>query len=113
MVLTRKHCIPCRGGIPPLTPKEIKPFLKQLKLDWQVINDKKISHLFAFKNFQQAIDFVNMVAKIAEAEGHHPNIHLTGWNKVTIVLFTHKIQGLHENDFIVAAKIDKLVNDHP
>lgn len=108
MNLTIKHCVPCRGGIPPLTKKEFSPLLKQLKLQWQVEGDKKITYQFTLKNFKEAIHFINEVANIAEAEGHHPDIHLTGWNQVQIVLYTHKIHGLHENDFILASKIEAI-----
>lgn len=110
MPLTQKHCVPCQGGIPPLTPKQISPLLSQLKSKWKLADHKQISLQFKFKDFVSAIKFINQVADIAEAEDHHPDIHLTGWNKVKIVLSTHKINGLHQNDFILAAKIEQLVS---
>lgn len=103
-----KHCVPCEGGIPAFTPQQIQAYLPQIEASWQVVNQVKLVRNFKFKNFGAAIKFINQVAKIAEAEGHHPNIHLTNWNQVTLELYTHKIGGLHENDFILAAKIDSL-----
>jgi 4a-hydroxytetrahydrobiopterin dehydratase len=108
MDLTSKKCVPCEGGIPPLTLENAEALLKDLDISWKII-DKKIERTFRFKNFREAMKFVNKVAELAEREGHHPDIHLEGWNKVRIVLYTHAINGLHENDFIVAAKIDALV----
>lgn len=107
MDLASKKCVPCEIGTPPLTKDEFTPLLKKLKLDWEVIDDKKIRHEFKFKDFVTALEFVNKVAKIAQAEGHHPNIHIY-YNKVVIDLTTHFTQGLSENDFILAAKIEKL-----
>jgi 4a-hydroxytetrahydrobiopterin dehydratase len=100
--------VPCEGGILPFTPQQIRAYLPQIDPEWQVVNQIKLVRGFKFKNFVAAIKFVNQVAEIAEAEGHHPNIHLTNWNQVTLKLYTHKIGGLHENDFILAAKIDSL-----
>lgn len=107
MDLTAKKCLPCEIGTPPLTKEEIKPLLKQLKLPWELIDDKKIKAEFKFKDFLEAMDFVNKVAKLAEVEGHHPNIYIN-YNRVVIILITHNIRGLSENDFIVAAKIERL-----
>lgn len=108
MDLTQKHCVPCEGGIPSFTSQQIQAYLPQIDSSWQVVNQAKLVRNFKFKNFVAAIKFVNQVAQVAEAEGHHPNIHLTDWNQVTLELYTHKISGLHENDFILAAKIDLL-----
>lgn len=105
--LSNKKCIPCQGGIPPLTEDEIKKYLPQIKDDWQVIDSKKLHKQFTFNNFKEAIDFTNKVAEISEEEGHHPNI-LINYNNVEIDIWTHKIDGLHENDFILASKIDNL-----
>lgn len=107
MDLADKKCLPCEIGTPPLTAQQFNPLLKQLKLDWEVIEDKKIRHEFKFKDFNGAMEFVNKVAKLAEDEGHHPNIHIY-YNKVIIDLTTHSIKGLSENDFIMAAKIENL-----
>lgn len=102
--LTDKKCVPCEIGTSPLTPQQFEPLLKQLKLEWEVIDDKKIRHEFKFKDFNEAMEFVNKVAKLAENEDHHPNIHIY-YSRVVIDLTTHNIKGLSENDFILAAKI--------
>lgn len=107
MDLAQKKCVPCEIGTPPLNPSEYEPLLKQLKLDWQVIDQKKITQEFKFKDFVEAMRFVNKVAELAENEGHHPDIYIY-YNKVKIELITHNIKGLSENDFVVAAKIEKL-----
>jgi len=91
-----------------MTKDEIKHYLPKLKEQWELIEDKKISHTFKLKTFRDAIAFVNKIADLAEKEGHHPNIHLL-YNKVKIVLSTHAIDGLSRNDFILAAKIEKLL----
>ena len=115
MDLSQKTCTACKGGEPVLKSNEISKFLKQVSTEWQVKENQdlpaqagKIVREFIFDNFNEAIEFVNSVAKIAENEGHHPNICLHSYKKVKIELWTHKIGGLHENDFIMAAKIDKL-----
>lgn len=107
MDLSSKKCLPCEIGTPPLTKEELTPLLKELKLDWEVVEGKKIQHEFKFKDFVGAISFVNKVADLAEAEGHHPNIHIY-YSKVVIDLYTHKINGLSENDFIMAAKLEEI-----
>ena len=105
--LKNKKCVPCEGGVPPLTPGEIEKYQKELKTSWEVVENKKIKKEFVFKNFKQAMAFVNEVADLAEFEGHHPDIYIF-WNKVTLELSTHAIKGLSENDFIMAAKIDSV-----
>lgn len=105
--LTKKKCVPCEGGTPPLSPEAVSEYMKKLSTAWEAIQDKKISRQFAFADFRKAIDFVNKVAALAESEGHHPDIHIF-YNKVTIDLWTHAIGGLSENDFIVAAKIEAI-----
>ena len=106
--LAKQKCIPCEGGIDPLTRQEFSPYLEQVS-EWAVIdNDTKIEREFAFKDFKGALAFVNAVGAIAEEEGHHPNLFLHSWNKVKITLYTHAISGLSENDFILAAKIDTI-----
>ena len=106
--LSTKKCVPCEGGTKPLTPQEYAPYLSEVG-DWEVVEEYKIEKQFKFKNFKEALVFVNKVGEIAEQEQHHPNINLFGWNKVKITLFTHAIKGLSVNDFIVAAKINKLL----
>lgn len=103
--LTLIKCVPCEGGTPPLTKKEINKYLSQLKNKWEVIDDKKIKYQFEFKNFRKAISFVNKIARLAEKEGHHPDIHIF-YNKVIIELWTHAVGGLSQNDFVLAAKIE-------
>lgn len=105
--LAGKKCVPCQGGIPPMVLAEAKKMLLHAK-GWALAEEgKKIEKKFVFKNFAQAMEFVNKVAEIAESEGHHPDIFVS-YNKVTITNYTHKIGGLHENDFILAAKIEEL-----
>jgi len=105
--LLSKQCVPCSIGAPTLNEEEINELLPSLKDGWSVLNNEKIEKSYKFKNFKEALDFVNKVGELAEEEGHHPDIFLS-WGKVIIQLWTHKIGGLHENDFILAAKIDEL-----
>ena len=105
MDLTKKHCVPCEGNACPLTPKEISSYNKDIA-KWQVMDNKKLKREFSFKNFKEAMGFVNKVAELAEDEGHHPDILVHDYKKVTITLSTHAIHGLSENDMIEAAKID-------
>ena len=104
MDLTQKHCKPCEGVVKPFTPDQIEKYNSALTTVWEVIDNKKISRNFTFKNFKQAIAFVNKVADIAESESHHPDIHIS-YNRVTLILWTHAIGGLSINDFILAAKL--------
>ena len=105
--LAEKQCVPCRGGVESLKGEAIEQLAKQLQPDWKVVGEHHIEREFKFKDFRQALDFVNRVGEIAERENHHPDI-LLSYGKVVIQLWTHKIHGLHENDFILAAKIDAL-----
>tara|TARA_Y100000310_G_scaffold344991_1_gene460995 strand:- start:5866 stop:6189 length:324 start_codon:yes stop_codon:yes gene_type:complete len=107
MKLTEKKCVPCEGGTPPFTPEQMQEYLGQLQSAWEVEQGKKIKKKFEFKDFKDAMDFVNKVAELAEKENHHPNIRIY-YNKVVIELTTHSIGGLSENDFILAAKIEQL-----
>lgn len=105
--LARKTCTPCRGGIPPLTRDEAEALRAQAP-DWALLDDaKRIERRFRFGDFAQAFWFVTRVAELAEQEGHHPDVTF-GWGYATVSLYTHKIKGLHENDFIMAAKIDEI-----
>jgi 4a-hydroxytetrahydrobiopterin dehydratase len=106
--LTAKVCIPCQGGIPPLPPDAAAEFLEQTP-GWELTGEAgRILRKFAFGDFAETLAFVNRVGALAEAEGHHPDIAF-GWGYCDITLFTHKIGGLHENDFILAAKVNQLV----
>lgn len=105
--LVESKCVPCHGGIEALKGESICLYAKQISSDWKVINEHHLEKEVKFKNFADALAFVNKVGQLAEAEGHHPDIWLS-WGKVQVILYTHKINGLHENDFILAAKIDQL-----
>lgn len=109
MNLADKKCVACQGGEPTLTREEIDKYLKEVNSDWKAEkNPDKLVREFEFDDFKEAISFVNKVADLAEEEGHHPNIYVHSYKKVRIESWTHKIGGLHENDFILASKIDKL-----
>ena len=105
--MINKKCIPCQGGIPPLNKKEVDSFLKELDLGWEVYMGKQIRKEYVFATYKDAIVFVNHIAELSESEGHHPFIHIN-YKKILVILFTHKIDGLHENDFILAYKCDLL-----
>lgn len=105
--LLNEKCIPCSIGAPVLTPEIIEELMPQLDSDWKIHEGKELERTFRFPDFKTGLDFVNQVGLIAEAQGHHPDICLS-WGKVVIRQMTHKIQGLHENDFIMAAKFDAL-----
>ena len=107
MSLTEKVCVPCQGGIPPMSEIQAKVFQQQTP-DWELKEaGTRLEQNFKFDDFVAAQAFVSKVSDLAEAEGHHPDISF-GWGYATVVIYTHKIQGLHENDFILAAKIDGL-----
>ena len=105
--LGAKKCVPCQGGVEPLKGENLKEYAQQLGAGWSVVEEHHLEKQFKFKNFREALDFTNKVGELAESEGHHPDIYLA-WGKVKVILLTHKIGGLHENDFIMAAKIDSL-----
>jgi len=114
--LSQKKCVACEGTVPPATPEQVEILLQEVP-GWalrQAQDDKgeeypQIVREFEFKDFKQALGFVNKVGELAESEGHHPNIYLHNWNQVKIELYTHTIKGLHENDFIMAAKISQVL----
>ena len=108
--LQNKKCVPCESGTKPLTSPEIQNYLKELK-GWVVIEDKRIKKTLHFIDFKHALGFVNEVGDLAEFEGHHPDLNIHNWNNVTVTLSTHALQGLSENDFIMAAKIDQILKD--
>jgi 4a-hydroxytetrahydrobiopterin dehydratase len=104
--LASQSCVPCRGGVPPIEGAALRSILQQVP-KWSAVNEHHITRAFTFPDFKQALDFVNRVGDVAEHEGHHPDILLT-WGKAEITLWTHKIDGLTQSDFIMAAKIDQL-----
>jgi 4a-hydroxytetrahydrobiopterin dehydratase len=105
--LAEKACTPCRGGVPPLSPEEAAGYRSQAP-DWALLDDAtRIERTYRFKNFREALAFVVRAGELAEAEGHHPDIAF-GWGYVTVSLRTKKIKGLHENDFIMAVKLDRI-----
>jgi 4a-hydroxytetrahydrobiopterin dehydratase len=107
--LTGAQCVPCRGGVPTLTDSEIAKLLPEVP-EWRVVEVdgvKRIERAFEFPDFRSALAFANEVGELAEREGHHPDLHV-GWGRVRVETWTHKIRGLHRNDFILAAKTDSL-----
>ena len=106
--LALKECIPCKGGTPPLTDKERSTLLSQLSHDWKIIKGHHLEKTYKFKDFQEALDYTNRVGALAEEVGHHPDIYLA-WGKVKLTIWTHKIDGLTESDFIFAAKADSVL----
>ena len=110
--LTKKKCVPCEGGVIPFDVSEIHKYQKKVD-GWEVIKNNNdiffLSKKFNFKNFLDSQSFINQVGKISENEGHHPDISF-GWGYAEIKITTHAIEGLSENDFILAAKIDQLIN---
>lgn len=106
--LANKRCVPCEGGVPPLSDEEAEALVASVP-GWTISADsQQISRSWTVKNFVAGIDFLNKVAALAEEEGHHPDLHLEGYRQVTIVVWTHAVGGLTENDFILAAKINEL-----
>jgi 4a-hydroxytetrahydrobiopterin dehydratase len=104
--LADKTCVPCRGDVPPLRGKELEELERQLP-DWEIVEGHHLRREFRFRNFREALDFVNRVGELAEEQGHHPDIDF-GWGRAAITVFTHKIDGLTESDFVLAAKVDRL-----
>jgi 4a-hydroxytetrahydrobiopterin dehydratase len=104
--LAERQCVPCRGGVPPLAGEEIEKLLAQLE-GWQVTNEHHLLKIYRSRDFRGSLQFVNRIGELAEAQGHHPDICF-GWGKVEVTIWTHKINGLTESDFVLAAKIDKL-----
>ena len=104
--LAKKTCIPCRGGVPPLKGAQLEDLQDKLKNDWKIINEHHLEKEYSFKNFKEALDFTIKVGELAENQDHHPDIFLT-WGKVKVTIWTHKIDGLTESDFIFAAKTDR------
>lgn len=109
--LAKLTCVPCKGGVPPLKGKELAALARQVK-GWKVIDEHHISKSYEFSDFAGALKFVNSIGAVAEEQGHHPDI-LLRWGSVTVTIWTHKIDGLTESDFILAAKIDEIPRPQP
>ncbi len=109
MDLAKRECVPCRGDVPPLQAAEIEKLIGELD-DWTATDEHHLKKSYAFKDFRGALDFVNRTGALAEEQGHHPDICF-GWGYADISIWTHKINGLTESDFVLAAKIDELRND--
>jgi 4a-hydroxytetrahydrobiopterin dehydratase len=104
--LASKTCVPCRGGTPPLKGEELDDLRRQVP-EWEVVEEHHLRRRFRFKTFREALGFVNRVGELAEEQGHHPDVTF-GWGYAEVTIFTHKINGLTESDFILAAKINEL-----
>lgn len=107
--LAKKECIPCKGGVAPLRGRDLTLLLGQVGKGWSCINEHHLYKKYDFTNFRQALDFTSRVGELAEQQGHHPDIYLA-WGKVILTVWTHKIDGLTESDFIFAAKADQELN---
>lgn len=105
MELAERTCIPCKGGIPPLRGGEIQKLMVQLE-EWYAVEEHHLNKTYRFRNFAEALAFVNRVGNLAEQQGHHPDLYLA-WGRVRVEIWTHKIDGLTESDFIFAAKCDR------
>lgn len=105
--LSKKSCVPCKSGAAPIQGEELQRHMDLIEEGWKLNQENHIERLFTFKDFKGALGFVNEVGKTAEEEGHHPDIELS-WGKVKLILWTHKIGGLTESDFIMAAKCDTI-----
>lgn len=108
--LASRECVPCRGGIPPLRGDALQELLRALGGGWEVVAEHHLTKVFTFPDFRSALDYAVRVGELAEEEGHHPDITVS-YGKCTIVLYTHKIDGLAEADFVLAAKIDRLAGE--
>jgi len=106
MSLADKSCIPCRGGVPPMERSRADELLRELGDGWRLNGEGHLERAYSFENFAKAMAFANMVADIAETEGHHPDLHIA-WGKCKVEIWTHKISGLTESDFYFAAKADR------
>jgi len=104
--LAERECIPCRGGVAPLGPEAQRTLLGQIDSDWEIVSGHHLHRSFTFPDFASGLAFVDRVGAIAEEQGHHPDLHLS-WGRVVVEIWTHKIDGLHESDFILAAKCDR------
>ncbi len=104
--LAQKDCVPCKGGVPPLMGEELERFHRELGADWQLVDDHHLEKEYSLSNWAEAMALANKVSDIAEAQNHHPDLHVT-WGKVKVTIWTHKIDGLTESDFVFAAKVEE------
>jgi 4a-hydroxytetrahydrobiopterin dehydratase len=105
--LARRECIPCKESVAPLKGEQLRTYQDLLYGDWKVVNEHHLERVFRFKNFREALAYTNRVGELAEEQGHHPDLCL-GWGRVQVTIYTHHIDGLHESDFVLAAKINNL-----
>lgn len=105
--LAQKNCVPCKGGVPALKGNDLARLAQQLAAGWRVVNEHHLEREYKFENFRKALEFTNKVGELAEQQEHHPDIYLA-WGKVKLTLWTHKINGLTESDFVFAAKVDEI-----
>lgn len=108
MSLHEKECVPCKGGVPPLAGEDLERLRGELGGGWEVVDGHHLSKVYRFPDFAAALAFTNRVGELAEAQGHHPDLHLA-WGRVRVEIWTHKIDGLTESDFVWAAKADRLL----
>lgn len=104
--LATKSCVPCKGGVPPLKGEELQALYRDLNNDWELVEEHHLKKQYKFPDFKSALSFTNEVGAIAESQNHHPDIEL-GYGKVVVTMFTHKIDGLTESDFVFAAKVEQ------
>jgi 4a-hydroxytetrahydrobiopterin dehydratase len=105
--LAARRCVPCKGGVPPLKGEALRALYEQLNEGWEVVGEHHLEREYRFRDFREALSFVNRVGEMAEDQNHHPDIHLA-WGRARITIWTHKIDGLTESDFVFAAKCDRL-----
>lgn len=105
--LAEKECVPCKGGVPRLEGDELSRLTRELGTGWKVVDGHHLEKEYKFKNFREALAFTNKIGEVAESQGHHPDVYLA-WGLVKLTVWTHKVDGLTENDFILAAKSDQL-----
>ncbi|GAB4322321.1 MAG: 4a-hydroxytetrahydrobiopterin dehydratase [Candidatus Sumerlaeia bacterium] len=103
--LEKKRCVPCRGDVPPLKGQALQELLERLGGGWTLAGEHHLEKVFQFRDYRETIRFVNIIAEIAEEQNHHPDLHVS-WGRVTVVIYTHKIDGLTESDFVLAARFD-------
>ena len=105
--LSDMECIPCKGGVPPLSEEESGAFLSQIHEDWEVVENHHLTRTWSFPDFASALEFTNQLGEVCEQQNHHADFEL-GWGRVVSVIFTHKIDGLTESDFVLASKFDTI-----